>query len=105
VHADAARVELMKEKLSENLNAPLSLSELARAAGLSAFYAARLFSCAVGMPPHAWRNQLRLSRAQGLLRQGQSVADVAAATGFSDQSHFNRHFKRAYGIAPGRWRP
>ncbi len=104
LHPDLVRVELMKEKLSEHLDAPMTLSELGLAAGLSAFYAAHLFSNAVGMPPHAWRNQLRLNRAQGLLRQGLSVTEVAVTTGFADQSHFTRHFKRAYGVAPGRWR-
>ncbi len=81
----------------------LSLGELAAVVGLSTFHAARLFSRSVGMPPHAWRNQLRLQHAQSLLRQGKSVTEVASATGFADQSHFTRHFKRAYGVAPGRW--
>ena len=104
MHADAVRVELMKAKLSENLTDPMTLSELAFAVGLSPFYTARLFSRTVGMPPHAWRNQMRLNRAQGLLRQGLSVTAVATTIGFADQSHFTRHFKRAYGVAPGRWR-
>ena len=94
----------MQTKLAEDLAMPLTLKQLADVVGLSPFHATRLFSASVGMPPHAWRNQLRLSRALGLLRQGMSVTDVAAATGFTDQSHFTRHFKRAYGIAPGRWR-
>ncbi len=101
---DAARVEMMKARLSENLGEALSLSELAQQFGLSPFYAARLFSRTTGMPPHAWRNQLRLNRAQSLLRQNLTVAEIAVMTGFADQSHFNRHFKRAFGIAPGRWR-
>lgn len=101
---DAARVELMKARLSENLSEALSLSELAQQVGLSPFYAARLFSRTTGMPPHAWRNQLRLNRAQSLLRQNLSVTEIATMTGFADQSHFNRHFKRAFGVAPGRWR-
>ena len=101
---DAARVEMMKAMLSENLAEALSLSDLAQQLGLSAFYAARLFSRTTGMPPHAWRNQLRLNRAQALLKQDLSVAEIASMTGYADQSHFNRHFKRAFGIAPGRWR-
>ncbi len=103
LHTDGTRVAVMQAKLSEDLAAPLTLTQLAAVVGLSSFHAARLFSASVGMPPHAWRNQLRLSRALGMLRQGMSVADVAAATGFTDQSHFTRHFKRAYGAAPGRW--
>ena len=100
---DALRVSLMQARLAHDLCETLSLGELASVVGLSTFHAARLFSRSVGMPPHAWRNQLRLQRAQALLRQGKSVTEVASATGFADQSHFTRHFKRAYGVAPGRW--
>ena len=102
--SDEARVAAMQERLAADLAEPVSLSQLAQAVGLSAFHATRLFSAHVGMPPHAWRNQLRLNRALGLLRQGMNVTDAAAATGFTDQSHFTRHFKRAYGAPPGRWR-
>ncbi len=103
LHPDAVRVARMQARLAEELGEPVSLSELAATVGLSAFHVTRLFSRSVGMPPHAWRNQLRLNRAQTLLRQGMPVTEVAAATGFTDQSHFTRHFKRAYGVAPGRW--
>lgn len=103
LHPDAVRVERMKALLVEDVAAPLALSALAAAVGLSPFYAARLFSRTVGMPPHAWRNQVRLNRALGLLRKGVSVTAVAAEQGFTDQSHFTRHFKRAFGVAPGRW--
>ena len=103
-HADALRVERMKERLVADLSLPLALSELAAAVDLSPFYAARLFSRTVGLAPHAWRNQIRLNHAQTALRQGQSVADVAALLGFVDQSHFTRHFKRAFGMTPGSWR-
>lgn len=100
---DPPRVALMKERLAADLLEPLSLSELAADVGLSAFHAARLFTQAARMPPHAWRNQLRLQRALGPLREGTPVADVAAACGFTDQSHFTRHFRRMFGVPPGRW--
>lgn len=103
LHPDAVRVERMKAMLAEDVTVPLALSALAAGVGLSPFYAARLFSRSVGMPPHAWRNQVRLNRALGPLRQGVSVTQVAAEQGFTDQSHFTRHFKRAFGVAPGRW--
>lgn len=101
---DVVRVDMMKSRLSEDLSTAISLSELAQEVGLSSFYAARLFSRTTGMPPHAWRNQLRLNRAQSLLRQNLSVTEIAMMTGFVDQSHFTRHFKKAFGVAPGRWR-
>lgn len=103
VHPDSARVETMKARLTADLTEQVTLSDLAEAVGLSPFYATRLFSGSVGMPPHAWRNQVRLNRAQALLRKGVSATEVAAIVGFADQSHFTRHFKRAFGVAPGRW--
>ncbi len=98
-----SRIALMKERLADDLAAPLRLADLAAAVGLSPFHAARLFTQASGLPPHAFRNQVRLQRALGPLRAGASVADVAAACGFTDQSHFTRHFRRMFGVPPGRW--
>jgi AraC-like DNA-binding protein len=104
LRGDDARVRTMRERLAERLEEPLTLSRLAAEVGLSPFHAARLFSRSVGMPPHAWRNQLRLARAAGLLRRGISPGEAAASCGFFDQSHLTRIFRRAYGVPPGRWR-
>ncbi|KFL51507.1 AraC family transcriptional regulator [Burkholderia pyrrocinia] len=101
--ADEPRVDAMRERLAADLTCTVTLDEVAQAAGLSPFHAARLFTRTTGMPPHAWRNQLRLQRALAPLRAGVPVADVAAASGFVDQSHFTRHFKRMFGVPPGRW--
>ncbi|WP_334053326.1 AraC family transcriptional regulator [Burkholderia cepacia] len=103
VAADEPRVDAMRERLAADLTCTVTLDEVAQAAGLSPFHAARLFTRTNGMPPHAWRNQLRLQRALAPLRAGVPVADVAAASGFVDQSHFTRHFKRMFGVPPGRW--
>ena len=91
-------------RLVEDLTAPLSLTELAQTVGLSTFHAARLFTREIGLAPHAWRNRMRLNLALQALRAGVSVTDVAAASGFTDQSHFTRHFKKTFGVSPGRWR-
>ncbi|APA84221.1 AraC family transcriptional regulator [Paraburkholderia sprentiae WSM5005] len=103
VATDDTRVALMQERLSGDLVEPVTLAELARAAGLSPFHAARLFTRSTGLPPHAWRNQVRLQRALAPLRAGVPVTDVAAASGFTDQSHFTRHFRRTFGVPPGQW--
>jgi len=97
-------VEAMRQRLAADLSEPLTLEQLAQAVGLSSFHAARLFSRETGMPPHAWRNQLRVNRSLDFLRRGDTVAEAASACGFADQSHFTRHFRRAFGVAPGRWR-
>jgi AraC-like DNA-binding protein len=97
------RVETMKALLAADLTTPLRIADLALAVGLSPFHATRLFTQATGLPPHAWRTQLRLQRSLAPLRAGATVADVAAASGFTDQSHFTRHFRRMFGVPPGRW--
>ncbi|WP_323118573.1 AraC family transcriptional regulator [Burkholderia alba] len=97
------RIEAMRERLAADLGETVTLAEVAHAAGLSPFHATRLFTRATGMPPHAWRNQLRLQRSLASLRAGAAVTDIAAASGFTDQSHFTRHFKRMFGVPPGRW--
>lgn len=99
-----AHVSAMRERLAADLAEPLTLEDLGRAVGLSAFHAARLFARETGMPPHAWRNALRVNRSLPLLRGGANVAEAATACGFTDQSHFTRHFRRAFGVSPGRWR-
>ncbi|WP_144108836.1 helix-turn-helix transcriptional regulator [Paraburkholderia sp. BCC1886] len=101
--ADDTRVARMKSRLADDLAAPVTLAEMAGAAALSPFHAARLFAQSTGLPPHAWRNQMRLQRALAPLRAGVSVTEVAAASGFTDQSHFTRHFRRMFGVPPGQW--
>ena len=63
----------------------------------------REFKKQTGLPPHAWLVQIRLRKAQHLLKQGQSIVLTAHQMGFSDQSHFNRHFKKALGVTPAQY--
>jgi len=93
-------VALMRRRLTE----PLTLGEIAAAAGLSPFHFARQFKAATGHPPHEYLVRLRVDRAQELLRRhgGQwTMAAIAQECGFSDQSHLARHFKRVLGVTPG----
>lgn len=81
----------------------MTLAELARLAGLSAFHLCRVFRQSVGMPPHAYQTQLRVRQAKALLRAGQPIVSAAIAAGFYDQAHLTRHFKRIVGVPPGRY--
>ena len=81
----------------------ISLQELARLVNLSQFHLTRVFAATVGMPPHAFQTQVRIAQAKKLIRDGLPLADVAALTGFADQSHFIRHFKRLMKITPGEY--
>ncbi len=89
----------------ERLGDDLSLSEPARACGLSLSYFSRAFKQSVGAPPHRWLLLQRVQRAKSLLRNSdRSLAETAAACGFADQSHFTRVFSNVVGVSPGAWR-
>jgi AraC-like DNA-binding protein len=97
-------VKLACSYLIEHYAESITLTDLARIASLSPFHFSRVFSESFGMPPHAFQTQLRVSRAKALLRLGRSISEVACETGFADQSHLNRHFKRLVEPSPGRYR-
>lgn len=97
-------VKLARSYLTEHYAENISLTDLARIGRLSPFHFSRVFSEAFGMPPHAFQTQLRVSRAKALLRLGWPISEVACETGFADQSHLNRHFKRLVEPSPGRYR-
>lgn len=78
-------------------------AELEGASGLDRFALARQFRAAYATSPHRYLLMRRLQRGREMLARGHSPAEVAAAIGFADQSHFGRHFKRAYGLTPASW--
>lgn len=96
-------VSRARDYITDNYSSNISLAELSEVSGLSPWHLTRTFSEAVGMPPHAFQIQLRIIRAKGLLRKGWPVAQASAQTGFADQSHFTRHFKRLMLITPGQY--
>jgi transcriptional regulator GlxA family with amidase domain len=81
----------------------VGLDELAAAAGIGKFRLIRLFHERTGLPPHALQLAHRIRKARRLLEAGETIADVAAATGFADQSHLHRHFQRGLGLTPGEY--
>ncbi|MEU8803486.1 AraC family transcriptional regulator [Spirillospora sp. NPDC048819] len=99
-----AAVREARDILHANLVGPPSLERLAEAVGARPFALLRAFRDTVGLPPHAYLNQVRVRRARALLDEGLPPADVAAGTGFADQAHLTRHFKRTFGVPPGAYR-
>jgi AraC-like DNA-binding protein len=88
------------EYLDDNLATNTTLDELARVAGVGKFRLIRLFGAGVGVPPHRYQLAQRLRLARRLLEHGEPIAAVAASTGFVDQSHLHRHFRRGLGVTP-----
>lgn len=88
------------EFLCDELARNVTLDELAAAAGVSRFRVVRLFTAAVGLPPHRFQIAQRIKLARRLLESGAGVSEAAARTGFFDQSHLHRHFRRSLGTTP-----
>jgi AraC-like DNA-binding protein len=95
----------VRELLHDEPLADTSLAELASVAGLHPHHLVRAFGARYGIPPHRYRRLLRIELAKQRLSRGDPLSDVALATGFYDQSHFGRHFRRVVGTTPGRYRP
>ncbi len=81
-----------------------TLDALARDLGTHPSHLVRVFRREYGLPPHRYVIGRRLDSARGLLLDGLPIADVAAATGFHDQSHLTRHFRALLGTTPGAFR-
>lgn len=92
--------------IMENLAGTPTLQQMAALVHLSPYHFIRQFKAATGIAPHQFLITRRVERIQALLseREPSSLAEVAIATGFSDQSQLTFHFKRIVGVTPGEYR-
>ena len=93
-----------KQFIHENYLREITLNEIAGVSGLSTFHFLRCFRQATGIPPFAFVMNLRIEKAKELLRNGWKIVDVAAATGFYDQSHLTNYFKSIVSVTPRHYR-
>jgi AraC family transcriptional regulator len=83
----------------------IHLRDLADMSGLSQAYFSRAFKASTGMAPRRWHLTEKVRRAQQIMIEtGDSLAEVALASGFADQSHFTRVFRDITGESPAAWR-
>jgi AraC-like DNA-binding protein len=91
--------------LQANLQAGLTRRDLAESCGLSPRHFTRAFEESTGMTPHRWLTRARVAAAKSMIEGGAaSLAEIANACGFADQSHLTRVFQRLEGMAPAAWR-
>jgi transcriptional regulator GlxA family with amidase domain len=98
------RLQRVTEMLLINPADQRGLEAFADIAGASARTLARLFRRETGMSFQAWRRQLRLTEGLAALTQGEPLARVAAAVGYSSNAAFGAAFRAVFGTTPGRSR-
>lgn len=94
-------IRVAREFIDHSIDRNISLTEIADAAGLPAHRLFRSFEKSTGMTPHAYQRQARVRLAKNLIRAHTPLGEIAAATGFSDQAHLTRWFRRMMGVTPG----
>lgn len=101
-HGRLARaVDVARQRFAE----PLMVSDLAEAAEMSVAQLERTARRILGLTPKQLIMRFRIEEALRLLTATDDpIADVAAASGYYDQSAFSRHFRRVTGTTPGAYR-
>jgi AraC family transcriptional regulator len=82
----------------------VGLAELAALCGLRTSQFAHAFKMSTGIAPYQWLAKRRVACAKKMLGATASLAAIAVASSFADQSHLTRTFSRHAGLAPGKWR-
>jgi AraC-like DNA-binding protein len=100
-----AWISRARDLLDARICEPVRLTELASELGVNPSYLSRAFRRAYGVSLSAWLRRRRVEVACAALADpAASLAQVAHALGFADQSHLCRSFRRVTGLTPGAWR-
>jgi AraC family transcriptional regulator len=99
------RVNRAVDYVTRNLDQPLRLEEVARAACFSSYHFHRIFRSLMGETLASFVKRVRLERSVYLLshRNGASLTEIALACGFSSSSDFSRSFRSHYKMPPSRF--
>ncbi|WP_431796470.1 AraC family transcriptional regulator [Microbacterium enclense] len=98
---DAPLARRLRRLLDDRFTESLTIAEAATELRAHPSHLVREFSRAYGMAPHRYLVARRVDTARRLLVDGCRPAEVAARTGFHDQAHLTRHFRRVWGVTPG----
>lgn len=91
--------------IEANLNEPITLTDMAKHAGLSRMHFAAQFRLSTGLAPHIFLTSRRMERAKNMLRDSHlEIVDIAATVGIQSQAYFTTVFRKYTGTTPSRWR-
>lgn len=91
---------ILCDRLTNHFSDSLPLDNLARDLYISKYYLIRKCKRNLGLTPHKFHLQNRIRKAQTLLLTNKSITEASVDTGFYDQSHFDKSFKKIVGISP-----
>lgn len=94
------KLQQVAEYISVHCTESIQLDTLCEQVKLSPYYLIRSFKKYYGITPHDYLINRRIQYGQHLLRQGSNIIDAAMASGFSDQAHFQRTFKKLLSATP-----
>jgi AraC family transcriptional regulator len=98
-------LERAREVMHAGFCQTLSITDLAREAGVHPVHFTRVFVRCYGCPPAAYVRRLRVEAVrEALMHSNQSLSEVAVTSGFADQSHMSRQFRQRVGMTPGDFR-
>lgn len=101
---DMEKFEMVRNLLEDNIAAEHSLGELARKSGLNDFKLKKGFKELYGTTVFGYLNQLRMAKAQELLHDGTTVAEIAEQCGYAYVQSFSTAFKKWFGVSPEKFR-
>lgn len=103
-HSGTDYIELAVRYIEHNYSRPISIVDIADAAGISRSHLYRLFMKQLGITPNEYLIKYRINIACELLHEhSTNVSETAYSAGFTDPLYFSRVFKRIKGITPSKY--
>ena len=100
-----AALQRSMDYIGAHYSEPLSLSALAKSAGLSESYFCHSFRAHTGLTPFAWLNRVRVIKScEYLTRTDKKITEIASLCGYNNISYFNRIFYKIVGLTPSAYR-
>ena len=98
-----AKLEEARQYIAAHFAERMTLTRMAAAVHLSRIYFHRQFAAAYGMSPKRYRTECQIEDVKRRMLRGQPLREIAAASGFGNQAHMTRRFRKFVGETPLRW--
>jgi len=98
------RIQRLVDRMSQQLDARLTVAQMAREVRVSESHFYNLFNELYGQSPYAYMEHVRIEKACAMLSAGKPVTEIAFDLGYKTSQHFSVVFKKLIGLPPHRWR-